>query len=300
MLDAVVRNISQADLAIWDVPYDGDGDGDVTEIHIAYEEGPFARFRFNLGECMTGRHGVLRKGETWNHPVSVLYSRARPPGLAFREPGNYTVKVVHPLILFTLHTRKMIESNPVRIRIDRPTGEDARVWPRIATHEVLEFLQFEDVPHADRAVNELVRALRSHPTSRYRSIYKAALDKFTRRGGEYYLSPDDREGLREVLGTPKSKLFPDDRRLDVNVRGAPSSIRLANLFDFYFGKSQVPFTFSPELGGHTWDPTHFAVVLRDEMEQMSRSFHASWAKRGDGYHLSPDAPTSGKKAEEPK
>jgi len=201
LLDAIVTNTTPMDLAIGGAGYDG-GEGDIA-IYIA-SEGPPERFEFGGEDCVESRLSgpPLRPGESIHHAASILYSRAGGGKLAFPRPGAYAIKVVYPLLLRDVPGRREIESNSVPIRILPPTGEDEQVWRRIRSHEVLDFLQFDDGPNQERAVMTLVEALKARPDSRYRQSYADALRRFSRQGGERHLSPEEREKFREVLGIP--------------------------------------------------------------------------------------------------
>jgi hypothetical protein len=285
LLDVVVRNISDSKLAAYNVGYDGYEH--ITEIFISKRE-KFNKFLFNEFTCLEPSVYTLGPGESSNNPVRLLFGRAgrkRPAGLAFAEPGTFTVKVVYPLLLVGDQRVYRIESNPVQVTINAPVGADNEVWRRIRSPEVFDFLQFDDGPEQERAVVKIVEALRASPGSRYKASFEPALRRFFERR-EDLLAPADRRKIRELLDVPESDLFPEDERLDAVVQLESANAPIGVFLESLSRQSRVRLSASGEVGMRSWHSSRQTAVLRNEMESLSQCMKASWKRHGSGYVLS--------------
>ncbi|HWE35546.1 MAG TPA: hypothetical protein VG406_03165 [Isosphaeraceae bacterium] len=214
--------------------------------------------------------------------------------LAFEQPGEATVTVRCPLIFEGADHSEWFQSEPIRLRIKAPAGDEAAVWQAIRDDETLAFLENHWLPgrpamRRKEVAWKLVRLLKDHPLSRYGPALRYAL-----RG--YYhnnmtrLTPAEAQEMRDLLGVVDSvdALFPGDRRLDAEVLiDFPKPTPLRDVLRSYSKQVRVPLAASDTIEGTVQLRRH-ANPLRLEMLRLSQAHRASWRRRGDGYYLAPD------------
>jgi hypothetical protein len=123
---------------------------------------------------------------------------------------------------------------------------------------------------------------------------------WVRRGDGYYLycevlnaGPETRRQYNELLG-PVEALFPDDKRLDVEVvADFPEPTPIDRVLAAYAEQTGIPLSASPFLNRCRQSGAKMTLNLRAEMAYLARTFRVSWERQGDGYYLN-----AGKDADE--
>jgi len=142
------------------------------------------------------------QSKSYEFRILPIYERGKASALAFDKPGTYHVKVRYPLWKTTVK----FESNTIQVRIQKPTGVDAKAWAEMDRPHFLRFLQ-SGVALRDKGEYPPItaaRLLKEYPGSRYRPVLHWALSDFTRRRPGFWfkdkhLKPADVKLIKEAL-----------------------------------------------------------------------------------------------------
>jgi hypothetical protein len=100
---------------------------------------------------------------------------------ALPAPGTYRVKAV----LYLGESAAPVESEPTRVRVEAPRGDDLEVWNQIKGDAAFGYLiqsgdlpAHPDSPEARRVVERLESLAASYPDSRHARYIRAGLDRF--------------------------------------------------------------------------------------------------------------------------
>jgi hypothetical protein len=159
------------------------------------------------------RRTTLEPDGSWKYQIRALYHFDRdrprgqeyPPDLAMPEPGSYTIRVEVPLIGVVVEGNPAvvegyyIASNPIRVEVRAPEGEDAEILRELRDWEVLLLLR-EGRFSTRRAVRTAARLLQEHPQTGYRECLNWALREHL--GSPNDLPPEEQERIRNLLDAP--------------------------------------------------------------------------------------------------
>lgn len=176
-----------------------DAESGYVKIYVASANLKFSQYRHsNWGRAKT-KGFTIKTGQTidsrstllWNFKPEVSHlnesaARLASEGLiltdyAFDKPGIYSIKAV---LIIPGETQTRIESAPVQIVIEEPTGEDLKVWNRIKDNgEIGYFIQEGTVrspnpEERDTIVNQVEQLIDEYPTSSLTTQIRQSLDKF--------------------------------------------------------------------------------------------------------------------------
>ena len=240
---------------------------------------------------------TLEPGQEWTFQLRVLYTFERPSHLAFERPGKHFVKLVYPLISRGGAPRAAIESNVVSIDVRAPEGADAEVWRQINTPDFLYFLQSGYDRHKDAKIpTQALELLRKAPKGGYaeglrqglREYYRVCVEERSYQGQ----FASQLEEIRQLLGIPKKKLredlFPQDKRLDVEIRvDFPVRTQMKEVFQVISAQSGVTLRVAPDFELRSLQTLPHTCPLREFMDRAQGS-GAVWLREDDGgYRLVP-------------
>ena len=199
----------QGEVVALDVEISNNGQSDVflkgsnvesgfVKIFIAGEDQKFKQYSHSA--WIRDRRGdFIKPGQTiksqatllWNFKPQVSHlnedaARNASEGLiltdyAFNKPGTYVVKAV---LIIPGETQIRIESEPVQIVIEAPTGEDLKVWNLIKDNgEIAYFIQEGAVrspkpEEQEKVQKEIEQLTSSYPNGLLASQIRQSLDKF--------------------------------------------------------------------------------------------------------------------------
>ncbi len=262
------------------------------EIHIdiARDGEPFHRIHLRNNHfisCGTPLYSLLHPGEKRTMQFQVVLDHiGERTQLAFASKGFYTIRASYPLQITS--TYEFFPSNSVRIFIREPQGDDLFVLGAIKKLAGFGFLVGDQVTKDDiPSVLEMAKLLRLYPTTCYGPPLRCSLLKFY-RSFKSALRTDDREMVRQLVGEPDDRFFPDDPRMESRVRvnfvkTTPVSQILASLT----AKSGVPLSGSPYI---MHDQTRVSMFdetrpLRDQLVDVTTLTFATCVRRGAGYYF---------------
>lgn len=288
-----VKNNSQQDIEAWVMALKYQ-----MQIFISGGKG-FDRYEDGMQEAVRiiPSTETLKPGGTESYPFKVLYSSwmkaPEKDKLAFPLAGTYCIQVKYPLF----PDRKMFKSNIVHITVEKPTGDDAKVWQKINQPTMLRFLQSgrlltdeEDIPV------ELADLLEKFPKSGYAEELKRTLRWHydQKKGGmhsETLKSDPWMQRLRKLLDIKLEKdpgLFPEDKRLDVKIQyHYPNPTPFGDVFRDISQQSGVRLELDPAFKAHTLNSISISETLRKFMVDRTANI-AKWIKDGEGYKLVPE------------
>jgi len=240
---------------------------------------------------------TLEPGQEWTFQLRVLYTFQRPSRLAFERAGKHFVKLVYPLISRGGRHRVVVESNVVSIDVRAPEGADAEVWRQINTPDFLYFLQSGYDRHKDAKIpTQALDLVRKAPKGGYAEGLRQGLREYYRVCVEeqFYQGQfaSQLEEIRQLLGIPKKKLrqdlFPQDKRLDVNVRvDFPVQTQMKEVLRVISAQSGVTLRVAPEFELRSLLALPNTCPLREFMYREQNS-GAVWIREDDGgYRLVP-------------
>jgi hypothetical protein len=199
------------------------------------------------------------------------------------------------------HAFRSIESNIVQVRITQPEGAEAKVFETIRRPEFLYFLQSGSMePGHEKTAIEAARLYPStHGTGYDAPVRRALQQEYERRRGrmsfeQAQADPDVTE-IRSALGIfePLPGPFPDDRRLDVEIRfHFVEPISFEDKVAEFSRASRVPLRIDPALV-RPGPSTSIKVTkpLRLMMKFMAETANAVWVREGEVYWLVPAGET---------
>jgi len=236
---------------------------------------------------------VIAPGAKKYYVMRVLYTdpflrQSQYTGLAFPEPGEYSVKVTGVATPTTT-------SNTIEVKIARPMGIDARVWAKLNSTEMLRLLQMAPgAPKTKQAALTAAEVLKSIPDSSYHDDLRWALAKWYYRydWGRSGWTDEEMTLVREALGLDRWPEFPAgaDRRLDLYYVKYGPRPGVHGLNEFLaaitketgvslrseFREGDCPMGFSR---------TRKPVPLRVYMQWMTAPGWSAWFGDDDGYVL---------------
>lgn len=135
-----------------------------------------------------GAKTLLRSEESAKASTTLLWEWAKQdvPSFTFFNPGIYYVKANYRLSIDNAEESVLLESQPLEITIEEPTGEDLQIWNIIkGDGEFAYFIQENDfrIPKyktEERAKfqNKVEQIIRQYPNSFYTHSLQQCLDKF--------------------------------------------------------------------------------------------------------------------------
>jgi hypothetical protein len=189
--DFEVKNNSSADIRVKGL----DLDSRYITLYISFEGKTYKQYKhsrikdqkgglFKAGQIKKSRSGVL-----WNlSPVETSANwkeKAETEILtyyAFPQPGIYFVKAV--LQIPSNENPIKIESKPIQIIINEPTGEDLNVWNLIKDRSDIGYFIQEGEPRAykedekQKLIQEVEKIIKDYPNSLLTNQIKQSLEKF--------------------------------------------------------------------------------------------------------------------------
>ena len=300
LLDVIVTNVTDGDIDVWvDILR-----WQQIQVFVASGEDDFQQFMgVRRGYDVFPEMEPLKPGDSKSYGFRVLYTpdsireTRKPWHLAFEKPGPYRVKA-----RYQRRDYSTVESDAIQLQIKEPEWLDARLWEEINSPELLYFLQesgvrYEDRRHEHRIVYkafELYQRPRSsyHPALKYalRNVYEGhrlKMSKELSRLRRWHMILGIEEPLPEL--PRESKLFLDDRRLDIRVTyHFPEPTQLEDVFNEISEQTAVPLRVAPALAIHRMKggTKDRKITLRDFMD--ARDGHgAAWLREGDAYKLVP-------------
>ncbi len=295
VLRCALRNLAPHPIEEYRV--DNSRDHGNVEVHVSRDGFRFSQYRMGIfpTERVSRKKQTLGASADWSFELRVLYTFERASRLAFEQPGEYSIKVLYPLISRSTPRRQVVESNVVRVEVHSPTGADAVVWSVIRELDFVYFLQSglvnRDHPDVPRRAVEL---LRTAAGSRYESSLRWALEQYynDRRSRLSREKQEKDEVLNSIRGalhmpTVAAAPFPEDGRLDVKITyHFPEWTSLEKALGVISAKSGVELAIAPELAKGKIQTLEVVETLREFMgRQAVRS--AIWLKEGDVYKLAP-------------
>ena len=159
----------------------------------------------------------LEPDGTWTCQLRALYHIGPdslredriPPDLALPKPGAYTLQVEVPMIGVVVEGSptgvgsRYILSNPIRVEVRAPQGDDEVVFRALRDWEVMHLLRIGE-PYDSRrraAVLTVAGLLRDHPKSGYRECLRWALRTYF-DSPQGLFKPEEQERFRELLEEP--------------------------------------------------------------------------------------------------
>jgi len=271
---------------------------EAVEIFVSGDGSRFVEYRMGIYETgKVARHlQTLEPGQEWTFQLRVLYTFERPSRLAFERPGKHFVKLVYPLISRGGAPQAAVESNVVSIDVRAPEGADAEVWRQINSPDFLYFVQSGHDRHKDAKIpTQAVELLRKAPKGGYaeglrqglREYYQVCVEEKSYQGQ----FASQLEEIRQLLGIPKKKLredlFPEDKRLDVNVReDFPVHTPMTEVVRVISAQSGVTLRLAPEFELRSRQSLPNRLSLREFMYTLQGS-GAAWIREDGGYRLVP-------------
>ncbi|MCI0378571.1 MAG: hypothetical protein L0215_13260 [Gemmataceae bacterium] len=267
-----------------------EGDEPPIEILVSGDGIAFTRFRFGypILEILDRPYRTLKPGASWQYELRLLYTRFHSGRLAFPVAGKYFLKVRKD---GAKPKDSSLDSNVIGLKIEEPTGVDAKVWERMQDKQILELIQSARGPKETALA--VAALLREFPKSNYRPTLGHALREFYFKQG-YSVKPEGKE-IRAVLG------FEDvgriaDKRLDARIRSFLGQDRtVEDVLRELSLQTGIPVDASPELKTKVV-PTSFTIQLRDVLRSISVRLRAPWWPLADGYLLSREPPTAESKS----
>lgn len=194
-LSIEVANTSSSDVFL----KGADAESGYVKIYVADNNSKFSQYRHSDWGRGKTKGLTIKAGQTidshatllWNFKPKVSHlnenaARIASEGLiltdyAFDKPGTYFIKAV---LIIPGETQTRVESQPIQIVIEAPTGEDLKVWDRIKDNgEIAYFIQEGAARSAkpeekEPIVKQVEQLVADHPNSFLTSQIKQSLDKF--------------------------------------------------------------------------------------------------------------------------
>jgi len=121
--------------------------------------------------------------------ISWIWVKQNVPGYTFSNPGIYYLKASYTTMIDGKKDRLFLESEPIQITIEEPTGEDLEVWNKIKDNgDFAYFIQegsyrIPNYKPEERAKfqQEIENIINQYPNSFYAQSLQQSLDKFKAR-----------------------------------------------------------------------------------------------------------------------
>jgi hypothetical protein len=171
------------------------------QVVVAFEDGPFREYRgpgWGLEDARSAPV-VLGPRQRMTTAASILFNHGVPSGHLNRDaaaevagrfltegyalpvPGRYRIKAV----LFDERGDEVVESQPIEIAVEEPTGEDREVWGVLRSDPELGYFVQAGAPRGrssdvrkQQLVTTLERLVAYHPGSRYAEVLRERLARY--------------------------------------------------------------------------------------------------------------------------
>lgn len=182
-----LKNQSGEEITVTDVFGIGGG---LLSVHISQDGKNFQEYfhpGWGLVEYVDPR-SVLKPDETVKTSATVLWTWKgdEKSEYAFPAAGNYFIKARYNAIIKGQTTSIPVESEPLKITVNEPAGDDLKVWNKIKDDaRFAYFIQHNDLPIQSYKIEErnkfqakIEQLINQYPNSFYTESLRQSLDKF--------------------------------------------------------------------------------------------------------------------------
>jgi hypothetical protein len=236
---------------------------------------------------------VLKPMGSLTYKYRVVGVPSNEVRLALPKSGAYRVYSLYPLYVAGGSPQsRELPSNVVEIRIQEPSGEDAKVWQQLRRDPALiSLLQAEavDEEHKDTPVR-MAEILIAYPASRYAPALRHALLKVVPRLKDS-VSFEQASRLADILGIKdfaRAEDDPKEKRLDaIRKESFMQHTTVGHVLRSLSKDSGLALDSTPPLKSRTIRMADSLATVRDCMRTLRSAVDGAWERRGEGYFLVP-------------